>query len=158
MLSEGERGKLAASARVRISTSGVNNRYRGGVLESIIGRINAQIKEYQGNHPWLKSTDSGDNSKWNNGIHENVRKLSLNEVAAACDRLIILGGPGSGKSTFVRYLALCLAGAGLEENQSNSSKSANSANASRTYQERLAELGPNWVHGALTPIYCVKYH
>ena len=60
--------------------------------------------------------------------------LHLSHLAAARDRLVILGGPGSGKSTFVRYLALRLAQAGLPS------------------AEQPA-LDPAWIHGALTPVY-----
>ncbi len=63
--------------------------------------------------------------------------LHLKHLAAARNRLVILGAPGSGKSTFVRYLALCLAGAGIE---------------GWTRDANLTSL-ENWPHGTLTPVY-----
>jgi formylglycine-generating enzyme required for sulfatase activity len=38
-----------------------------------------------------------------------ARSLTVLEAAASNCRLVLLGAPGSGKSTFLRYLALCLA-------------------------------------------------
>ncbi|MBU2547261.1 MAG: SUMF1/EgtB/PvdO family nonheme iron enzyme [Proteobacteria bacterium] len=63
------------------------------------------------------------------------RVLGALEAAALERRMVLLGGPGSGKSTFVNYLALCLAGERLEKTG-----------------EWLARLGPAWTHGSLLPL------
>ena len=46
---------------------------------------------------------------------EDVRTISAQEAAAGTQRLVLLGDPGAGKSTFVHYLAAWLAAAGLGE-------------------------------------------
>ncbi len=42
------------------------------------------------------------------------RLLTALEAAAAQRQMVLLGDPGSGKSTFIKHLALCLAGESLE--------------------------------------------
>ena len=56
-------------------------------------------------------------------------------------RLMLLGAPGSGKSTFVSHLALCLAGANVRLRRSDEPEPGG----------WLARL-PGWSHGALLPI------
>jgi len=48
------------------------------------------------------------------GEERETRPLKALEATIANRRLVLLGDPGSGKSTFLSHLALCLAGHGLE--------------------------------------------
>jgi hypothetical protein len=67
-------------------------------------------------------------------IHD-AERLPVQDVANGNQRLLIMGDPGSGKSTFMKYLCYVLARAGLAEDPS----------------AWLTQLAP-WRHGALLPV------
>lgn len=74
---------------------------------------------------------------WYDGIKKKFWILNVVQAAAAFDRLVVLGSPGSGKSTIARYLALSL----IEEKLKTKSKNTN-----------LFKLR-HWPHGFLIPIF-----
>ena len=107
-------------------------------FEALLNRIDQWIAAFREENPDAKPDEGWSwRNKWNNGVKDNLIQLQLQHIAAAVDRLVILGAPGSGKSTFVRHLAVCLAGAALDD-------WARDAN--------LTQLEA-WTHGILTPIY-----
>jgi formylglycine-generating enzyme required for sulfatase activity len=65
---------------------------------------------------------------------EELRSVAALEVTAAAPYVVLTGAPGSGKSTFVSYLTLCLAGARLGE------------------AHWLDVLQPAWTYGARLPM------
>lgn len=77
---------------------------------------------------------------------EMDRKTRLLSALACADmerQAVLLGDPGSGKSTFMDYLAICLAGGRLE---------ALGCEAEISGEGWMSHLEPTWSHGTLLPL------
>ncbi len=82
------------------------------------------------------------------------KRLSAVAQLNAHDRLVLLGDPGSGKSTFVNFAALCLAGEQLQRSSTDQYAALQDLTAPLP-QEEEEDAGPTpqpWDHGALTPV------
>lgn len=115
-----------------------------------LGALNSLLKDIQ------VAIDAGIDSKfedpskrplvlappWYDGIKEAFWPIQVIHAVGSYKRLVVLGAPGSGKSTFVRYLALCLLGSKVQPELPNAN----------------IRFLSNWPHSALTPLFIELRH
>jgi|LGVF01.1.fsa_nt_gb predicted ATPase len=78
-----------------------------------------------------------------------VKRLSALRMLNGQPRLVLLGGPGSGKTTFVNFVAMCLAGEAIGQSQVN--LGLLTAPLPDDYGANQEEPQP-WDHGPLLPV------
>ncbi len=100
-------------------------------IQNKIDGINGEIAEAEKERPLILAP------LWQDGTIENYLNLSILEVAAIANPLVVLGAPGSGKSTFAKFLTFILAKSQLDNHDIN----------------LVSNFIGRWPYGALTPIY-----
>jgi formylglycine-generating enzyme required for sulfatase activity len=83
-----------------------------------------------------------------------IRRLSALEMLNKEPHLVLLGDPGSGKSTFVNFVAACLAGAIRGDADLNLATltAPMSAGDEQAPREKRTERAQTWDHGPILPV------
>ena len=98
----------------------------------------------------LTNTLSEQDEQEGQGVREKQDPLSALTMLDRHPRLVLLGDPGSGKSTFVNFVALCLAGEALDHPEANLALLTAPLPADKENEEKV-EPQP-WQHGPLLPV------
>ena len=99
----------------------------------------------------------GGGGMWSVAAERQLRQQSALACLNSEKHLVLLGDPGSGKSTFVNFVAVCLAGEGLKDEQLNIELLTQplpvdkNERQSRVSGEEEPQPQP-WEHGALLPV------
>lgn len=83
-------------------------------------------------------------------VSAQEQRLTALESINLHQHLVLLGAPGSGKSSFLKFVALCMAGEFLHHSEANL---ALLAVVLPVAGPTVLQSGPGWRHGPLLPVY-----
>jgi formylglycine-generating enzyme required for sulfatase activity len=98
----------------------------------------------------MTQSSAGEEGGIRRGGEMGPRGLSALAQLDRHDRLVLLGDPGSGKSTFVSFVALCMAGAILKDSEANLKVLRSPLPADEAREEKPKPQP--WKHGPLVPV------
>jgi formylglycine-generating enzyme required for sulfatase activity len=114
-----------------------NKQSDSSVIDVIVGKTQGIIEGVAEDNSYERDRPLVLAPLWSDQIIEKYYILEAIDTVATFDRLVLLGAPGSGKSTFAKYLALSLIAPQLIP----------------PVPDMKANRLQNWPHGLFTPIY-----
>ena len=135
-----------------LSLSGVDPKAKSGEAHLSLGAVYTALLTMtpEDHDRWLLTAESA--QRKDGMTAREGRRLSAIELLNRHQHLVLLGDPGSGKSTLVNFVALCLAGEGLQKAAANLALlTAPLPVADENAEAEERERQP-WQHGALLPV------
>lgn len=99
-----------------------------------------------------RQSEHSDEARRAGKMEHETRLLSAVEQLNKHQHLVLLGDPGSGKSTFVNFVALCLSGAALDKPETNLGLLTAPLPVDDERKEEKEQQPQPWHHGPLLPV------
>ncbi|MCB0115725.1 MAG: NACHT domain-containing protein, partial [Caldilineaceae bacterium] len=143
-----------------LSLSGVDPKAKSGEAHLSLGAVYTALLTMtpEDHERWLLTAEG---AQANARMPErDARRLSAIDLLNRHRHVVLLGDPGSGKSTLVNFVALCLAGEGLGKAEANVGlltaplpvEDEAERNRNRRAQKAEQAAPQPWDHGALLPV------
>ncbi len=139
----------------RLSLSGIDPQAASDAKARIdLGAVYTALLTQTLDHPGRSKDATSLEGAAPEAFGREARRLSALAQLERHPRLVLLGEPGSGKSTFVNFCALCLAGEALGEQAANLTRLTEALPQDEQEHDQEPQPQP-WSHGALLPVLVV---